>query len=385
MYPFAAAVSADGNTIAGGYRVGSVRRAIIWTQASGATDIGTLGGADANVAGISGDGRIVTGTSKVLPSANRQHAFRWTAEDGMQDLGALSWEYYSSFANAISDDGNSIVGWSYRSGISDTLASGFRWTPSTRMRELSSGIGGYSFAIDVSADGSVICGAVELEWNGDSFACVWKSGSYRTLYAPGSAVASAVSANGVVVAGVYEDNSSSEYHLFRWTEAEGVTSLGSLGSRGYGDIDISEDGSVLISYISTDSWFPIVWTEELGIRNLNDYLRQIGVDLDGGEIAYATDMTPDATVIVGEAYRNGRSQTFRITNMTYDRPDCSIDYNGEGDSGDMTDLLDFLGDFGACELQPAPCGSTGNVDYNEDGFVDILDFLDFIDAFSIGC
>ncbi|MCC6856134.1 MAG: hypothetical protein IT189_08750, partial [Microbacteriaceae bacterium] len=52
---------------------------------------------------------------------------------------------------------------------------------------------------------------------------------------------------------------------------------------------------------------------------------------------------------------------------------------------DILDFLDFIDDFSACENQPAPCGTRLDADYNGDTFVDILDFLDFIDAFASGC
>lgn len=53
---------------------------------------------------------------------------------------------------------------------------------------------------------------------------------------------------------------------------------------------------------------------------------------------------------------------------------------------DILDFLDFVDAFSTCELQPAPCpDSTFNVDLDASGTVDILDFLLFIDAFGSGC
>lgn len=51
----------------------------------------------------------------------------------------------------------------------------------------------------------------------------------------------------------------------------------------------------------------------------------------------------------------------------------------------MLDLLDFIDDFASCENGLAPCGTLGNPDVNGDALVDILDFLNFIDAFGAGC
>lgn len=66
-------------------------------------------------------------------------------------------------------------------------------------------------------------------------------------------------------------------------------------------------------------------------------------------------------------------------------PGCPADYNGSGDAGDILDFLDFIADFSACDGQPAPCGQFGNPDINGDGVIDILDLLDFLQAFDQGC
>jgi hypothetical protein len=76
---------------------------------------------------------------------------------------------------------------------------------------------------------------------------------------------------------------------------------------------------------------------------------------------------------------------FRVVTLSCDEPDpCPADYN-QDTLFDVLDFLDFLDDFGACENQPAPCGSISNADVNADTTVDVLDFLDFIDAFGNGC
>lgn len=63
---------------------------------------------------------------------------------------------------------------------------------------------------------------------------------------------------------------------------------------------------------------------------------------------------------------------------------CLADYDLNGEV-DIIDLLNFIDDFSVCEVSPAPCGSFGDPDINGDGFIDILDFLLFIDAHSNGC
>jgi hypothetical protein len=63
---------------------------------------------------------------------------------------------------------------------------------------------------------------------------------------------------------------------------------------------------------------------------------------------------------------------------------CLADYDGNGDV-DVLDFLDFIDDFAACDGLPAPCGAFGEADLNGDTLVNILDFLDFFDAFGSGC
>lgn len=64
---------------------------------------------------------------------------------------------------------------------------------------------------------------------------------------------------------------------------------------------------------------------------------------------------------------------------------CLADLTGEGDV-DIIDFLEFMDAFAACDGSEAPCYSNDiNVDVNGDGRIDILDFLDFIGALGDGC
>jgi hypothetical protein len=52
---------------------------------------------------------------------------------------------------------------------------------------------------------------------------------------------------------------------------------------------------------------------------------------------------------------------------------------------DILDLLEFLDAFSQCEQQPGPCvpsGLSADADFNGDTTVDIIDLLEFLDAFS---
>ncbi|MEA5557701.1 hypothetical protein [Nodularia spumigena] len=61
----------------------------------------------------------------------------------------------------------------------------------------------------------------------------------------------------------------------------------------------------------------------------------------------------------------------------------TADINADG-IVDVLDLLDFLDAFGVCAGEPTPCGEV-DIDLNADGSIDVLDFLDFLSVFSTGC
>lgn len=51
---------------------------------------------------------------------------------------------------------------------------------------------------------------------------------------------------------------------------------------------------------------------------------------------------------------------------------------------DILDYLDFIDAFATCENEPAPCTHNGiDPNFNGDEIIDILDFLDFVDRFSL--
>jgi endonuclease/exonuclease/phosphatase family metal-dependent hydrolase len=95
--------------------------------------------------------------------------------------------------------------------------------------------------------------------------------------------------------------------------------------------------------------------------------------LKAGTITITSDAPDQPTLIVS------------ITGEVIDDPACPSDVNGDGES-DVLDFLDYMDAFGTCENQPAPCGvGPVDADFNGDTSVDVLDFLDFFDAFGTGC
>lgn len=154
--------------------------------------------------GVSGNGAVVAG-HMLDPTSFSITAFRWT-EAGMQTLGSLP-GYGMSRANGISQDGSVIVGEAMDATGSRWRA--FRWRNGT-MQDLGSLGGGNSRALDVSGDGSVVVGAVEVT-SDESRAFRWTQGTgiqdlnvlYAGLLQDGSRLISAegISPNGRFIVG----------------------------------------------------------------------------------------------------------------------------------------------------------------------------------------
>jgi uncharacterized membrane protein len=151
---WAYAASGDGSVIVGASAGTSNGPAFRWTQATGMVGIGANGPAY----DVSADGSVVVGISDSL-------AFRWTADQGVLTLPTLppttpQQRITYSEANAASADGSWVVG--------ETNGQAFRWSEASGMVGLGVlppfqliGIPGteFSFATDVSGDGSVVVGA----------------------------------------------------------------------------------------------------------------------------------------------------------------------------------------------------------------------------------
>jgi probable HAF family extracellular repeat protein len=91
---------------------------------------------------VSDDGNVVAGSAFVSPYT--QHAFRWTKETGMVDLGTLrktNPELGVSVATALSRDGSTIVGYSDTDVPGQTAAFIYR----TKMENLENFLGSYDW------------------------------------------------------------------------------------------------------------------------------------------------------------------------------------------------------------------------------------------------
>ena len=155
-----------GTTTAGSGELGT--RAVRWLSGGPPVAIGDIDGAYATT--VSGDGLTIAGFE---PSQPWHEAFRWTLATGMVGLGNSPDGVLKSYtANGISTDGSVIVGQGFHTDNGSSEA--FSWTQATGLAGLGHMTGGsYSYAWDVSADGTYIVGADQV--GNSSAAFIWDS------------------------------------------------------------------------------------------------------------------------------------------------------------------------------------------------------------------
>lgn len=196
-------------------------------------DLGVLEGGESSFAkAVSDDGNVVVGYSD---SSKGERAFLWTADTGMIDLGTLPGGEKSN-ATDVSADGKIILG---KSDSQDGWQT-FIWTKETGMRPLGADIS----PMAISADGSTIVGATSHPTGGQATALWTAQTGVVMLGTPKETKkSSAINVNndGTVVVG------RGKRGAFRWTKSEGMVFLeGVNGTRSYIATDTSGDGTVTI-------------------------------------------------------------------------------------------------------------------------------------------
>ena len=109
-----------------------------------------------------------------------------------------------------------------------------------------------------------------------------------------------LSADGSTVVGWVNPVSPGTPSAFRWTEAGGLESLGSLSGHGR---SVSDDGSIIVGHDSATAWR---WTQGGGVAPLDS--------LPGGGVTAAFAISGDGSTVVGEARNRHRTGT--------EKPDC---------------------------------------------------------------
>lgn len=220
---FAWGVNDDGTTIVGQIKknFGGRSQAFVWTGDPNERDIETVKviGIPAEHSGSTSGAYDVSDTGVVVgwygQEGGQRVAFRWSADLGFDSLGTLSMDNSAqSFARAISDNGQVIVGGS-TNGKSDGDFRPFRWSVEYNMIDL---------------------GTLKANDNG-------------------SGQANSVNEDGSVVVGFAESDSGS-MHAFRWTTQHGMEDLGTLADNNSGQSsakDVTDDGKVVVGWAENNS------------------------------------------------------------------------------------------------------------------------------------
>ncbi len=310
--------------------------ATIFTFASAAAAQGTftrLGKPETYLSGISADGSIAVGVR-----SNFGPVFRWTATEGVVDIGATgftaaiscdgktivsdakdfqgvssaavwqggtSWKLLGgvpggrpsdrslSTAHGVSADGSVIVGLAW---VTSGKAHGFRWDAHNGMVDLGSLQNDSSRVNAVSADGNVIVGWDANPWPSDYYywrGAVWWQGLERLLNPFGwIGQAEGTNENGSVIVG--RGHPSAYRHAYRFTAWDGhFEELGALPRGLTTDQSDQEDTSIAYAVsddgnvvVGSSGWMPpldaFVWTAETKMVKLATYLAGRGVTGLGG-------------------------------------------------------------------------------------------------------
>ena len=129
----------------------------------------------------------------------------------------------------------------------------------------------------------------------------------------------------------------------------------------------------MVGSAATDGWADhraFIWDETNGMRDLNDL-----VDLPQDFILDRAVEISEAGVIIGDGHWGpgfGTGVAFVLMPLG---DACPADFNDDGDVNTL-DVLAFLNAWNADQ---------GNADFNQDGDINTLDVLDFLNAWNTGC
>jgi uncharacterized membrane protein len=294
---YAYGISGDGGTVVGYSHSDGRDEAIIWTENSGTQIVGGVPENLSTVAwSVSDDGSAIAGisfTDSRIPS----DPFRWTADEGFHSLAGCGCSA-AGYRVTISGDGSTVVGTRPAPGAG---VFAFRWRADTGPQDLGDFPGGNSFsvALDVTSDGELVVGVGSTPGGAEGFRwteSIGLQGLGALMYQ-----AQAVSSDGTAIAGLGFLHGQG---AVRWTEAEGSVWLGHLpgptGTIYSFASDISADGSVIVGGSGEDARFEAFrWTATSGMRSVQQMLQELGVDLGGWNLGFASGVSADGSVIVG--------------------------------------------------------------------------------------
>ncbi|ORC51223.1 hypothetical protein B2G74_00110 [Burkholderia sp. A27] len=218
---------------------------------------------------------------------------------------------------AASMNGDVIVG--IAADLLRGTSTAVRWTAQTGIQDLGIPDAKISRAFNVSADGSVVSGAiVDNDGKSQGFLLSKKKGFQKFGSGWHQVETSGISDDGNVVAGTFW-HGDYDPQAFYWTEREGVQSLAddryfqAMKLTDTAALGISRDGSTIVGWAADDNRDYAIafrWTKSAGVK----FIREVG---GGNGPSLWMGVSSNGAVIVGNAndgtYRAGKSRAFRWT------------------------------------------------------------------------
>lgn len=338
---FPLGISSDGSKIVGANSEGGP--AVLWEYGVGATVLGT-----GDAWGISEDGKIIC-TLVNENENNRSEAAIW--EDGaVTFLGGIpgGGEVDGSISSGlgISTDGSTTVGMGWLEGWN---AEGYYWNAETGVVGLGRDNGFSSKAQAINGDGSVMGGWNEDEY-GSRLATIWDAEgniSYINSFDPSwdYGEVNAISEDGSLIVGFCTGQGNNELEGFTWTEEGGLVGLGvppntNMWKRSWA-FDYAENGDVLGQYLNMGmtGWKACIKTDETDglFVDLNEYLEDLGMDLQGWDLMKGHCISDDGSVMAGTGIGPEGFGTWvmRLSPVGYIEGSVSLENN----EADITQIL----------------------------------------------
>ncbi|MEX0331972.1 MAG: PEP-CTERM sorting domain-containing protein [Puniceicoccaceae bacterium] len=300
FYSSALAISSDGKVVVGQSAAAEGWIAFRWTESGGMQSLGDLPGAQGSSVAfdVSPDGSAVTGWTKI--NKTDREAFVWREGQGMTGIGDLPGGTFFSSGRGVTDGGTKVIG-----AASNVMGwEAFVWSSTGGMR----GLG------DLSGDNNTTVTAVSPDCshyvgfgttNNGTEAYLSKNLGYKQTLGdlPGghfSSHANGLSPDGSIVVGDGVGINGTE--AFIWTEATGMQGLGDLpgGSFGSSAGGVSADGKTIVGYGNGEAGYrAVIWDETRTPHDLNTFLPDHGISIDGWVLDGVVAITPDGKYLIG--------------------------------------------------------------------------------------
>jgi uncharacterized membrane protein len=407
FYSEAWGVSADGSAVVGGSIIngnvlfGGTFAAFRWTAATGMVDIYDVGGIGTvcKAYAASPDGNMVVGVAAYGTLSSYSAAFIWRPEVGAVEIGDIDGGAVNGAARGLSANGLFIAG----QGQSDLGTEGWRYDVTQSTFQGVGSLGGTPFtsnAYGISGDGLTVVGSSVT--NNGTIAFRWTQAggmvSIGSLPVPDGVTpfseAYTASADGSVIAGLSRSmvSGGNGWEAFRWTAATGMVDIGDLDGGGVlaQANAMTPDGSTIVGTGGVQGncspfgcqtlGHAFIWDAQRGMRDLNDVLPAMGLNLNGWVLNQATGISADGRVIVGTGTDpQTNTQAWRVD--LGGPPPCYANCDGST-STPVLNVADFT-----CFLQKY---AQGNPYANCDGSttiptLNVADFTCFLQKFAQGC